>query len=330
MAEFGVIITKIDYTEMKISIIICAYNAEKWLNRCIDSILSQTYSNWELWIINDGSTDNTANIVTDYAEQDHRIHLHSQENQGLSSARKSGIRCAQGEYLTFIDADDYVGEPYLEHFLGILRIHPDAECIQGGHIRYENGNITNVSASAIVQYPPSVAITLPFHPRPIWAMLWKTSILKQHLEHIPEHLNLAEDIVTKLQLYPHLKSVFFSPSADYHYFIHGKNMSYACHSEKIYAQVATDITNAVNQDYWKRSKFAFSLQTNFITKFLKALANSSLSTQQSISLLQRLPKPLLSRHFFSRSLGYGSFFYTWLLKHRRYKTLLAFIKIRFK
>ena len=315
---------------MTISIIICAYNAEKWLNRCIDSILVQTYRNWELWIIDDGSTDSTAEIVKKYEATDERIHLYSQENQGLSSARKSGIRCATGEYLTFIDADDYVGELYLEHFLEVLRLYPEAECVQGGHLRYEDGNITNISASAIVQYPPSVAITLPFHPRPIWAMLWQTSILKQHLEHIPEHLNLAEDIVITLQLYPYLKSIYFSPSADYHYFIHGQNMSYACHSEKIYTQVVTAVINAVNQDYWKRSKFAFALQFSITAKLLKALANSSLSTHQSINLLQQLPTPLLSRHFFSRSLGYGSFTFTWLLKHKHYKALLALAKLRFK
>ena len=161
-------------------------------------------------------------------------------------------------------------------------------------------------------------------------MLWQTSILKQHLEHIPEHLNLAEDIVITLQLYPYLKSIYFSPSADYHYFIHGQNMSYACHSEKIYTQVVTAVINAVNQDYWKRSKFAFALQFSITAKLLKALANSSLSTHQSINLLQQLPTPLLSRHFFSRSLGYGSFTFTWLLKHKHYKALLALAKLRFK
>ena len=95
---------------MKISIIICAYNEEEKISRCIDSVRTQTYSNWELWVVDDGSTDNTAEIVKKYEATDERIHLYSQENQGLSSARKSGIRCATGEYLTFIDADDYVGE----------------------------------------------------------------------------------------------------------------------------------------------------------------------------------------------------------------------------
>jgi len=115
---------------MTISIIICVYNEEEKISRCIDSVRTQTYSNWELWIIDDGSTDGTAEIVKKYEATDERIHLHSQENQGIALARKTGIICATGEYLTFIDADDYVGELYLEHFLEVLRFYPEAECIQ--------------------------------------------------------------------------------------------------------------------------------------------------------------------------------------------------------
>ena len=315
---------------MTISIIICAYNAEKWLNRCIDSILVQTYRNWELWIIDDGSTDSTAEIVKKYEATDERIHLYSQENQGLSSARKSGIRCAEGEYLTFIDADDYLGELYLEHLLEPLHQHPEAQCIQGGHLRYENGNITKVAAPETSHFSPSEAITLSYHPRPIWAVLWESSFMKQHLDNIPEHLNLAEDIVITLQLYPHLKNVYFSPHADYHYFIHSTNMSYAQRSVQDLLKVVSAVNKCSNLDYWKNSAFVFSLQFNFIAHLLKALANSSLSTHQSINLLQQLPPPLLSRRFFSPSLGYGSFIYTWLLKHKHYKALLVLAKLRFK
>ncbi len=313
---------------MKISIIVCSYNVEKWLCRCIDSLLMQTYKNWELWIINDGSTDSTANIVTDYAMQDSRIHLHSQENQGLSSARKSGIRCATGEYLTFVDADDYVGEQYIEHLLETLHSYPEAECIQGGHLRYEDGNVTKVSVSKKVQYPPLEAIVL--HKPPLWAKLWKTSFLKQHIEHIPEHMNMAEDWVTDFQLFPHLENVYFTPYADYHYVIHGQNMSYARYTVEEYAQIVTAIINAINQDFWRKSKYAFQTQFDFLSIIFKQLANSSLSPQQCIGLLQQLPTPLLSRDFFSHSLGYNTFFITWLLKHKYYKILLAIIKIRFK
>lgn len=130
---------------MTTSVIICAYNEEENISRCIDNVIAQTYSNWELWIIDDGSTDNTAKIVEQYKENDERIHLYSQENQGLSSARKSGIRCATGEYLTFIDADNYVGELYLEHLLEGIHRFPEVECVHGGYFLYKDGKISNLS-----------------------------------------------------------------------------------------------------------------------------------------------------------------------------------------
>ena len=315
---------------MKVSIIICAYNEEEKLPRCIDSVIAQTFSNWELWVINDGSTDSTAKLVQQYAEQDHRIHLHSQENQGQSSARKSGIRCAEGEYLTFIDADDYLGELYLEHLLEPLHQHPEAQCIQGGHLRYENGNITKVAAPETSHFSPSEAITLSYHPRPIWAVLWESSFMKQHLDNIPEHLNLAEDIVITLQLYPHLKNVYFSPHADYHYFIHSTNMSYAQRSVQDLLKVVSAVNKCSNLDYWKNSVFVFSLQFNFIAKLLKAVSHSSASTSDLVSALRQLPAPHISIQILKRSIGYGSYFYTWLLKHRCYKLLVYLAKIRFK
>ena len=315
---------------MKVSIVICAYNEEEKLPRCIDSVIAQTHSDWELWIIDDGSTDNTAKIVQQYAEQDHRIHIHSQENQGLSSARKSGIRCAQGEYLTFVDADDYVGELYLEHLLEPLHQHPKAQCIKGGHLRYDNGNITKIAAPEISQFLPIDAITLSYHPKPIWAVLWESSFMKQHLDSIPEHLNLAEDIITTLQLYPHIKSICFSPHADYHYFIHSTNMSYVQYPLEKILQVLTAVIKSANLDYWKNSHFIFSLQFYLLARLLRDFTRSSAPTSDFVSLLQRLPAPLISVRFLKRSNGYGAYLFTWLLKHRWYRLLIYLAKIRFK
>lgn len=86
-----------------------------------------------------------------------------------------------------------------------------------------------------------------------------------------------------------------------------ENISYACHSEKIYTQVVTAVINAVNQDYWKRSKFAFALQFSITTNLLKALANSSLSTHQSINLLQQLPPPPAFKTFLLAFFGIRQF-----------------------
>ena len=134
--------------------------------------------------------------------------------------------------LTFIDADDYVGELYLEHLLEPLHQHPEAQCIHGGHLRYENGKITKVAAPETSHFSPSEAITLSYHPSPIWAVLWKSTFMKQHLDSI---------------------------HADYHYFIHSTNMSYAQRSVQDLLKVVSAVNKCSNLDYWKNSAFVFSL-----------------------------------------------------------------------
>ncbi len=99
-----------------ISVIVPIYNAEKYLNRCIDSILVQTYTNFELLLINDGSKDKSGEIIDKYAEKDNRIKVFHKENGGVSSARNKGMKNAFGEYITFIDADDYIISTFLEDF----------------------------------------------------------------------------------------------------------------------------------------------------------------------------------------------------------------------
>lgn len=97
-----------------ISIVVPAYNAAGVIGRCIDTVLRQTYPDFELLIIDDGSTDETAEIAAAKAAQDARIHLIRQENAGVSSARNTGIAAASGELLCFIDSDDTVSANYLE------------------------------------------------------------------------------------------------------------------------------------------------------------------------------------------------------------------------
>lgn len=96
-----------------ISIIIPTYKVEQYLSRCIDSVLSQKYQNWELILVDDGSPDSSGTICDEYANKDSRIRVIHQENAGASTARNTGINAAQGDCLCFIDADDYVSPDYL-------------------------------------------------------------------------------------------------------------------------------------------------------------------------------------------------------------------------
>lgn len=123
--------------EKKVSIIIPVYNTQKYLKRCINSIIDQTYSNLEIFLINDGSTDNSLEICKEYEKIDERIFIISGENHGVSYARNIGIRKATGEYLYFADSDDYLETDAIEKMIQGFE-KADCELIIAGYNEVEN------------------------------------------------------------------------------------------------------------------------------------------------------------------------------------------------
>ena len=108
------------YTQELVSIITPLYNGEKFIQQTIESVIAQTYSHWEMIIVNDGSTDNGANIVSEYVQVDKRIQLHHQANQGSATARNTAIDYAKGRYIAFLDADDLWDTDFLEKQLQFI------------------------------------------------------------------------------------------------------------------------------------------------------------------------------------------------------------------
>ena len=98
----------------KITVIVPVYNVENYLNKCLDSLINQTYKNLEIIVINDGSTDNSGIICQEYAQKDNRIIYVEKENGGQSEARNMGLDRMTGSYVTFVDSDDWVESDYVE------------------------------------------------------------------------------------------------------------------------------------------------------------------------------------------------------------------------
>ena len=124
---------------MKFSVIVPVYNAEKYLERCIKSIVNQTYKGFEVIVINDGSTDNSLTLLQELGEKDERINLINRKNKGVSSARNEGIQKARGEYILFVDADDYIDKKLLENL--------DQYAVNTGLIVYnfrDNGRVNKI------------------------------------------------------------------------------------------------------------------------------------------------------------------------------------------
>lgn len=122
-----------------LSIIVPVYNVEQYLRKCIDSILSQTYTDFELILVDDGSTDNSGKICDEYALKDNRIIVLHKENGGVSSARNCGLDIAKGDYIAFADSDDYVDSKWLDNFISVLK---DEDIIVQGFVGvYDNKEV---------------------------------------------------------------------------------------------------------------------------------------------------------------------------------------------
>ncbi|MBY4961294.1 glycosyltransferase [Streptococcus suis] len=124
-----------------ISIIVPVYNVETYLDQCIHSVLNQTYSNWELLLINDGSTDSSGSMCDDYARRDGRIRVIHMKNRGVSEARNTGLTLSKGEYITFLDSDDGIREDFLETCL-TTAIQHEVDIVIGHFFIWDENNQT--------------------------------------------------------------------------------------------------------------------------------------------------------------------------------------------
>ena len=142
---------------MKISVIVPVYNSEKYIGKCIESVLNQTYTDWELILINDGSTDSSSKIIDTF--KDSRIKNIFQNNSGPGIARNNGITCASGDFLVFLDSDDYIDKDYFQLlvpyakendivFIDVLQVDENGKVLQEEKMsKYKNWNIDRIIRS---------------------------------------------------------------------------------------------------------------------------------------------------------------------------------------
>ncbi len=215
-----------------ISLIIPVYNKGKYIDQCIRSILEQTFTDFEVIIIDDGSTDNCEEIIKRYT--DRRIHLYSQTNQGVSVARNNGIRVSRGEYLIFIDADDYIENDFLEVLFHKYQAYPDVDVfIYGLTSCDEQGNKLHRVTPDLEGYHPWEEFCRTFMQeqgnKGIYGfvpckMLRRTFIAKHHLQFNPT-LKLAEDYDFYLDVFLQTPIIYVFKAYGYNYIREAENSS---------------------------------------------------------------------------------------------------------
>ncbi len=201
-----------------VSIIVPVYNAEKYLNRCIDSILSQTMTDFELLLIDDGSKDNSGRICDEYAEKDARVRVFHKPNGGVSSARNLGLDNAKGKWITFVDADDRCSCNYLEHLLSKV---DDTDLIISYAVICDS---TGEKAEVYPEYRVNatnferlfVDSDMHWHTSP-WAKLYRASIIYENSLRFNEMMHIGEDADFLFSFMLITDKIYVSSDTDYYY-----------------------------------------------------------------------------------------------------------------
>ena len=203
---------------MKLSIIIPVYNTEKYLQQCINSILKSSFSDYELLLIDDGSTDDSGQICDEYAIKDKRIRVFHQENGGVSKARNVGIDNANAPWITFIDADDWISGTFLENLYKAVEEHPDIDFVQAGCTNYRNGTIADVEQHYEFYYGEDKEVLFSRFRGLSVSKLYKKNILfeKENVRYDKE-VKSAEDFLFTLDYIYRVNSYVFLPEVGYYY-----------------------------------------------------------------------------------------------------------------
>ena len=214
--------------ENLITIAIPIYNSEKYLSECIDSVLNQSYKNFELLLINDGSTDRCQNICNNYALKDHRVKVYNNNNEGVSKARNHALDIANGDYLLYIDSDDYLLPDALNILLNnIIRTKADICC--GNFMTLNDKSYTNVKNIIKEEVVEDILLRLPTVT--VWPYLIKTKVIRENGIRFIEGLAYSEDAVFLDELSLHIN--WMSLVADYIY-IHREHPDSVCNSTDYY------------------------------------------------------------------------------------------------
>lgn len=204
-----------------ITIIVPVYKVEQYLSQCIESILKQTFKDFEVLLIDDGSPDNSGQICDQYANKDSRIQVVHKKNRGVSSARNAGIKSARGTWICFVDSDDELKSNYLENFIQCLN-KKEADLYVAGYTKKTPYSSSNFSLKdqiytyenreqAIINLKNKVLFGIP------WNKMFKTEIIHQNKLLFDESLDSYEDELFVLNYIYYARTIYISSAITYLY-----------------------------------------------------------------------------------------------------------------
>lgn len=203
----------------KVSVIVPVFNCEKFISKCLESILNQTYSNIEIILVNDGSFDRSEEIIFEYKEKDERIVYFYQDNSGPSEARNKGILESTGDFLVFIDSDDTVDKYYIELLLNKM-INTGADLVCCGYkdiSKYGMLSYSDFDFDEIVSKHSFMNMVCKGTGGVLWSKIYKKEIIHKNNIKMDKNIFMSEDLIFVLQYAVHCNSFAAIKGHLYHY-----------------------------------------------------------------------------------------------------------------
>lgn len=213
------------------------YNVEKYLCRCIDSLITQTFTDFELILVDDGSTDQSGRLCDEYALKDRRIRVFHQTNMGVSNARNVGIREVRGQWLSFVDSDDFVEPDYFDVIIGSLHSHTSVDLLFWGakHL-YDSGDVTSYSPHSVYcnnrETIENEILHLKHNPQEYeffgytWNKCFNVNIIKKHRIKFTPNLSLKEDEIFTMDYCRYIDSLMVVSDCIYDYRVSFNGLTY--------------------------------------------------------------------------------------------------------
>lgn len=291
---------------IKISVIVPVYNTSKYLKKCLDSILFQSLKEIEIIVVNDGSTDDSLRILKEYQNKDSRIKIINQKNMGLSGARNSGIKLAQGEYILHIDSDDWIEQDYLKDMYELAEKEEADIVISDFYIDY-NGEKVNYlidqGKNRIINKEQCLKYIFYLKGYPaVWNKLFKRKLYTDNRIEHPININLGEDLGTTPKLIYFSNKIVKLNKAYIHYMQNATSITktkrlesilqlYSCGKEleKFFCNKNISIIG-LKATYW--STLLFSDKNIFIEEKYKTLLKEYLIDIKKINICKVKSKKL--------------------------------------
>lgn len=249
-----------------ISVIVPVYKAESYLHRCVDSILAQTFSDFEVLLIDDGSPDKSGEICDEYALKDSRVRVFHKENGGVSSARNLGLDNAVGDFVMFVDSDDWIVSDCLE--LCIKEIFEnELDALQFGFVQVWNDSKSyRIKNGTYILSGKQYLQTRNFNVA-VWAGVYKRNIIEEYNLRFPSQLKLAEDQIFTLSFFRYVQRIKYLEKSLYYYL---QREDSAVHNSKSKDMLLSCKKLIELSKEWPPSKsFIDKMIVNFIIEMLK-------------------------------------------------------------